>query len=267
VSVDEPEARTLVERSAAQLTVGFRDWLAARGWKLSGLDAEVVVGASDAKSSWYQPQSHRVVLSGAEFMVFTTGGSLAVNPVTALHSLAHELAGHAVQDALSRDLPDPLRPDHRARLRFAALPAAEGFASQAASLALPFAEETGERYGIEAQDVELLRGMVRWTSMHHAVPALATILAARGKQEAGFDPVSHLAALCGHGGFGEMIDRAVRQPTNKIVYECACFFGSEAVRQAAAELGSRGVREGDAWHLLARGAWALPCYRDAVLGL
>lgn len=266
VPVGLPEARPQVEESAARLAAGFRGWLAARGWDLPGLDAEVVVGADDAGNSWYQPQSNRVVLGGSEFMVFVVGGALSVNPVTALHSLAHELAGHAVQDALSRDLPAPLRPDDRARLRFAALPAAEGFSSHASSLALPFAEEEGERHGIGPEDVELLRKMIRLAPLHHGVPALATILAARGKQEAGFDAAARLRELCGHGGFGELVDRAAGQPANKIVYECACYFGAEAVRAAASTLASRGVEGGEAWSRLGRGAWALPCYSEAVLG-
>jgi hypothetical protein len=266
VPVGLPAARCLVDQCAARLATGFRDWLAGRGWELPGLDAEVVVGADDAGNSWFQPQSHRVVLGGAEFMVFAGEGGFSVNPVTALHSLAHELAGHAVQDALSRDLPAPLQPDDRARLRFGTLPAAEGFASHATSLALAFAEEEGERHGIGPEDVELLRKMVRLAPLHHGVPALATILAARGRQEPGFDAAARLRELCGHGGFGELVDRAARQPANKILYECACYFGAEAVRAAAAALAERGVTGGEAWRRLGRGAWALSCYDEAVLG-
>ena len=267
VPLGPSETRAMVEEAAAKLTSGFRQWLEAQGWDLPGLDAEVVVGADDAGNSWYLPQRHRIVLGGSDFMVFSRNGSLVVNPVTALYSLAHELAGHAVQDALSGDLPEPLRPDHRARLRYASLPAAEGFASHAASLALPFAEERGGNHGIEPQDVELLRRMVRLASMHHALPALVTILEARSRQEPGFDPVAHIATLCGHGGFGEMLDRAERQPTNKIIYGCACFFGHELVRQTAGELEAGGVSGGEMWRTLGRGAWVLPCYRDAVLAV
>jgi hypothetical protein len=199
-------------------------------------------------------------------MVFAGPGGLSVNPVTALHSLAHELAGHAVQDALSRNLPAPLQPDDRARLRFGSLPTAEGFASHAASLALSFAEEEGERQGIGPADVELLRMMTDLAPLHHGVPALATILAARGKQEPGFDAAARLRELCGHGGFGELVERAATQPANKIVYECACWFGAEAVRATAAELADRGVAGGEAWRRLGQGAWALSCYGEAVLG-
>ncbi len=258
----EPRAR--VEEAAAKLAAGFREWLENRGWDLPGLDADVVVGAADAGNSWYLPQSHRIVLGGSDFMVFSRNGALTVNPVTATYSLAHELA-HAVQDALSEELPEPLRPDHRARLRYASLPAAEGFASYAASLALPFAEDRGENHGIEPQDLELLRRMVRLASMHHALPTLVTILEARSRQEPGFDPVAYLAELCGHGGFGEMLDRAEGHPINKIIYGCACFFGHEKVRKVAGELETLGVSGGEVWRTLGRGAWVLPCYRDAVL--
>jgi hypothetical protein len=197
-------------------------------------------------------------------MIFSRGDEVKVNPVTALYSLAHELA-HSVQDAMSDDLPEPLRPDHRARLRFASLPIAEGFASYAASLALPFAEEEGERHGIGPQEIELLRWMLRLTPMHHALPALVTVLEARGRQEPGFDPVAYLTDLCGHGGFGEILDRAEGRPTNKIVYECACFFGYDIVSRTAAELEAGGVSGGELWRKLGRGAWVLQCYRDAVL--
>jgi hypothetical protein len=199
-------------------------------------------------------------------MVFENEDGLSVNPVIALHSLAHELAGHAVQDALSRDLPVPLRPDDRSRLRFATLPIAEGYSAHAASLALSFAEEQGAEFGLTVTDVDFLRRMIDMTVLHQAIPALVSVLAARARQEPGFDPVAHMIERCGLPGFGEMLEAADREPAYRLIYDNACFFGSQEVTRTARELTASGVDRGAALRALGSGAWALSCFRDAVLG-
>ena len=261
-----PEARPLLEKMNGEIAGLFRRWLVAREGDLPGLDATVVLGPGDLDRSWYEPARHRVVVGPGEYMVFDRGGRLVASPVVALQGLAHELAGHAVQDSLSKDLPDPLRPDHRGRLRFASLPVAEGFAHFRALLALPFANENRAELGLEDRDLELLRWIAEMSFLHNAMPACAGANAARARQEPGFDAASHLTALTGQIGFGEMIARAASDPVNRVLYNTACFFGFEAVRGAAADLERQGIEDAERVRRLGRGGWALPVYRDAVVG-
>jgi hypothetical protein len=189
-----------------------------------------------------------------------------VNPIAVARSLAHELAGHAVQNALSRDLPAALRPDDRGRIRFATLPAAEGFADFRAELALPFLEARREDFHLSDRDLEMVRQMNRLAFLHHALPACLGALAARARQEPGFDPVAHLAARVGHPGFGERLARTELDTVNRLVYNAACFFGLDLVQRTAAELADQGVADAEAVRRLGWGGWALSCYREAVLG-
>jgi len=266
VPVDSPEARPLLERATADLAQAFREWIAAREGPMPGMDAEVVLGRADTDHSWYEPARHRVILGPGEFMVFRQEGRLLVNPIGIARSLAHELAGHAVQNALSRDLPAALRPDDRGRIRFATLPAAEGFADYRAALALPFLEARREDFHLSDRDLEMVRQMNRLAFLHHALPACLGALAARARQEPGFDAISHLAARVGHPGFGERLARTDLDTVNRLVYNAACFFGLDLVQRTAAELTDQGVADADAVRRLGWGGWALPCYRDAVLG-
>lgn len=259
-----PEVRPLLEKAAAEAAAALRAWVAGREGDLPGMDAEVVLGRGDADRSWYEPARHRVVLGPGEFMVFEKGGRIDVNPVVALQGLAHELAGHAVQDALSRGLPDPLRPDHRGRLRFASLPVAEGFAHHRAALALAVAEERGAELGIGEDGIDLLRRTISMSWLHYAVPACAGALAARERQEPGFDALARLEAVSGHGGFGEVLRRCAADPLNRVVYNAACYFGWREVTEAAADLARRGLSGAGAVRRLGTGAWALACYREAV---
>ena len=263
-----PAARSLVEETARRMAAAFRDWLAGRGWNLPGLDVPVTLDLSDRAMSSYRPGRRLVVLGGAEFLVFgdEDGDGARVVPVIALHSLAHELAGHAVQAALSRDLPAPLRPDERARLRFASLPVAEGFAGVAGRLALAFAEERGAELGLEAEDVAFLRRMVELTPVHHATAALVDLAVLAARRDPGFDPVGWLEARCGHGGFGELVAAARETPVYKLLYDAGSLFGFLEVEGTARELERRGVGGGESWRRLGTGAWSLGCYRDAVLG-
>jgi hypothetical protein len=265
VPAERPDARPLVEESSARLVKAFREWISSRGWRLPGLDAEVMVSQGQVDHSWYQPTQHLVVLGGSEFMVFERDGTLSVNPAVALRSLAHELAGHAVQDALSRTLPMPLRPDDRSRLRFVTLPIAEGYAAHAASLAPVFALEQGEAFGLDERDLASLERMDRMSALHHAVPALVSVLAARARQEAGFDPVAYMADHCALPGFGEILEAAGDEPAYRLIYDNASFFGGEQVRSTALELSKRGIDGGAALRALGSGAWSLDCYHDAVL--
>ncbi len=266
VPVDDSEGRALLERTTANLGRSFREWLLAREGALPGTDAEIVLGPPGADHAWYQPARHRVVLTPEEFMVFREGDRLRASPVAVARSLAHELAGHAVQNALSRDLPEFLQPDHRARLRFAALPLAEGFADYRASLAVPFLESHAAEFELSEKDLELARQMTRLAFLHHALPACLAALAIRGRQEPGFDPVSYLAKRVGHPGFGERVARASLDTVNRLLYAAACYFGLELVQQTAAELGEEGVDGAEAVKRLGWGGWAYPCYREAVLG-
>lgn len=266
VPVDLAETRPLLERVTADLARAFREWLTAREGPLPGADAEVVLGAGDTDHSWYEPARHRVVVGPGEFMVFREDGRLVVNPIGVARSLAHELAGHAVQNALSRDLPDSLRPDHRGRIRFATLPAAEGFADYRAALAVPFLEDRRADFNLSDRDLEMVRRMTRLAFLHHALPACLGALAARARQEKGFDPVSHLAARVGHTGFGERLARTEIDTVNRMVYNAACFFGLDLVQQSVTELSDQGIPAADAVRRLGWGGWALSCYREAVLG-
>jgi hypothetical protein len=266
VSVDTPDARPLLEEATVRLSGAFRDWLAGREGPLPGMDAEVVLGLGDTDHSWYEPARHRVIVGPGEFMVFRDGARLTVNPVAVARSLAHELAGHAVQDALSRDLPDSLRPEHRGRLRFAVLPAAEGFADWRAALAVPFLEENKVEFNLDDQDLELVHGMTRLAILHHALPACLGALAERARQEPGFDPVAYLAKRVGHPGFGERLARTEIGTVNRLLYGASCYFGLDTVRRTAAELSARGLRDAEVARRLGRGGWALRCYRDAVVG-
>ena len=267
VSADSPEARPLLVQATADLSRTFRDWLAAREGALPGMDAEVVLGPEGVDHACYQPARHRVVLGPGEFMVFRQDGLLSVNPIGVARSLAHELAGHAVQNALSRGFPEPLRPDHRGRSRFATLPAAEGFAEYRATLALPFLEAHRVDFRLSERDLEMVRQMNRLAFVHHALPACLGALAARARQEPGFDPVSYFAKRAGHTGFGERIARTEVDTVNRLIYNAACFFGLETVVQAAGELSRRGITTADAVRRLGAGGWALPCYRQAAIEL
>lgn len=259
-----PQARPLLESELEKIAALFRRWLVAREGDLVGLDAAVVLGPADAEKSWYEPARHRVVLRPGEFMVFDRGGRLSVTAVGAYHVLAHELAGHAVQDALSRRLPDPLKPDHRGRLRFASLPVAEGFADHRSSLAVAFAEENASALGVEAEGLDLLRHMVRMGFLHHALPAYVQALSMREREEEGFDAHEHLTGLTGNAGFGEMLAKAAADPIYRLIYNAACLFGLDAVNEAAADLTARGMSEGERIRRLGTGGWALACYRHVV---
>jgi len=259
------EVRTLLEATVRRISEAFREWLVAREGPLPGLDARVELGPPQAEKSWYEPARHRVLLHPGEFMIFERDGAVTVNAAVALQSLAHELAGHAVQDALSRDLPDPLRPDHRSRMRFACLPIAEGFAYHRSTLALRFAEECRADLDLEDRDISLLRAFVEMSPLHHAVPALVGAMAARARQDAGFDAAGHLEAVAGHGGFGEMIAALSSDPLNRILYNAACYFGLLSVRRAAAELERKGIGAAAVCRRLGTGGWCLACYPDAIL--
>ncbi len=264
VSPASPEVRPFLEKSAKGIAASFREWLEAREGSLPGADAEVVLGEGDAGGCRYEPARHTVVVGPGEFMVFDRGGRLTVNPLIVLHGLSHELAGHAVQDALSRPLPEPLRPEHRARLRFASLPLAEGFAGHRTALAVSFAEEKKSELGLDDQDLTLLRRMVELGSLHHALPACVGALAARARQEPGFDAAGHLSRLAGHAGFGEMLLRASAEPINRVLYNAACHFGRETVTEAAAALAGQGVDEAERTRRLGTGGWALEVYPGIV---
>ncbi len=266
VPIDAPEAVAAVERSAAAIVPMFRSWLLEREGPLEGLDAEVRLGPVAAEHSWYEPGPNRVVLAPAEFMAFRKEGKVTINPLGALRSIAHELAGHAVQDALCRELPEPLRPDHRGRLRFASLGVAEGFADARADLSVAFAEKRQSDLGLTDQDLEMLRRMNELTLFHHAIPTCIGALATRARQEPGFDAAAHLAARVGHAGYGEMLGRASADTVYRLIYNASCFFGFDAVRKVAAELADEGVGPSESVRLLGKGGWALECYRDAVLG-
>lgn len=259
-----PQARPILESELEKITLLFRRWLAASEGELPGLDAAVVLGPPEAEKSWYEPARHRVVIRPGEFMVFDRGGRLSVTALGAIHVLAHELAGHAVQDALSRHLPDPLKPDHRGRLRFACLPVAEGFADHRSALAVVFAEENADDLGVDPESLDLLRHMVRMGFLHHALPAYVQALSLRARGEAGFDPHRHLTDVTGNAGFGEMLGRMAADPLYRLIYNAACFFGLEEVDAAAADLTARGLREGEKVRRLGTGGWALACYREVV---
>jgi hypothetical protein len=266
VSPDAPEVRPFLERAAADLIRAFRAWLEAREGTLPGTDAEVVLGPSGTEHAWYEPARHRVVLAPAEFMVFEGVGHFRISPIAAARSLAHELAGHAVQNALSRDLPESLRPDHRARLRFAALPATEGFADHRAALAAPFLEAHRSEFDLTDREIEMVRQMTSLAFLHHALPACLCALAARAQQERGFDPVAYLAKRVGHSGFGEALARTEFDTVNRVLYKAACYFGLEVVQETAAAQAAEGLDAAEAVRRLGRGGWALSCYREAVLG-
>lgn len=264
ISAGAPQARPLVEETLGALAGLFKKWLAAREGDAPGLDAEVVLGASESDRSWYSPARRRVVIGPGEFMVFENGGGLTVNPVAALVSLAHELGGHAVQDALSKDLPEPLRPGANGRLRFASLAAFEGFADYRASMALAFAQENRSALSLSAGDLSLLRVNLSMAFLHNALPAYAAVLVARARVNPSLDPSRRLAEVTGQGGFGEMIERVSRDPVNRLIYNASCWFGLAAVREAAAELDRAGVAEPEKVRRLGRGGWSLACYREAV---
>lgn len=252
-----PDARGLIERAAARFERLFKDWLIAREGARPGLDAQVAVADDETQRSWYEPERHRVVLNPAEFMVFEQGGGcLSVNPVLAVRALVHELAGHALQDAASRGLPSPLRPDHAARLRFASLPVAEGFAAWRTALAVPFAESHRADLGLSDRDLELLRRLVRLTAAHHLIPACVAVASWRARREPAFDPLAHLESL-GLAGCGELLERAASRPLNALLYDASTWFGMEGVAAAAERLGHAAAG-------LARGGWALPCYAEAA---
>ncbi len=261
-----PAARRAVQEAADRLVGAFRAWLRERGWDLPGLDVEVTLDPSGRATSSYRPARRVVVLGGAEFLVFGEEACPRVNPAIALHSLAHELAGHAVHAALSRDLPAPLRPDDRARLRFASLPVSEGFAGYAGRLALSFAREAGDAVGLAPGAVGFVEQVVRLTPVHHATAVLLDVAALRARREPRFDPVSWLESTCGHGGFGEVVAGMERVPVYKLLYDAASLAGLREVEETASRLERRGVEGPAAWRRLGRGAWALACYREAVLG-
>ncbi len=261
-----PGVRERIEDEGRRITALFREWLANRGWDLPGLDARVTVDPGDRARSSYRPARRLVVLGGADFMVFEgPDGSPRVSAVIVLSSLAHELAGHAVQAALSRELPRPLRPDRDARLRFAALPLAEGFAGRATALALECAREIAPELGFDSADLEFLEMMTSLAPFHHATSALLGLAALRARQEPGFDAAGWLEEACGHGGFGELLAEVERVPIYRLLYDVSSFLGLAAVEETEAELARRGITGPEAWRLLGCGAWALPCYRDAVL--
>ena len=266
VPPDLPDARPFLEDVTRRMTGEFRSWLRDREGEVPGLDAEVVLAPGASARSYYDPAMHRVVLGAGEFMVFGDRSGLRVDPVLSLYNLAHELAGHAMQDALSRGLPAPLRPDHRGRLRYASLPIAEGFADHRGGLALEFAEESGEAIGLTERDLDFLRLVHGMGTLHHAVPACLDALAARARQEPRFDAVAHLAKLAGHPGFGQRVaPHAAPEPLNRVLYNAACHFGRLAVEGAAKELARRGVTGSEAVRRLGTGGWALACYTEAVL--
>ncbi len=266
VAPDTAEGHALLVRRVPPLVEAFRGWLAAHDPGLPGLDAEVVLGAPGAGRSWYEPERHRVVLGADEFMIFDDAAGPRLDPSIALLSLAHELAGHAVQDVVSRALPAPLRPDHRGRLRYASLPVAEGFASwRGGQLAVEFAEERGPEFGIDERGLALLRGTVALEALHHAVPAWLAVLSERTHHDPSFDAGAHATAVVGHTGFRERLVRSVaEQPLNKLFYDAACHFGRVAVHEQAATLAGHGVTGTRAATRLGCGGWTLGCYARAV---
>ncbi len=267
VAPDTPEAHALLMQRVPPLVDAFRGWLLARDPGLPGLDAEVVLGAAGAGRSWYEPARHRVVLGADEFMIFDGPGGLRLDPSIALASLAHELAGHAVQDVVSRALPAPLRLDDRGRLRYASLPVAEGFASwRGGHLAVAFAEAHGREFGFDERSLALLRGTVALEALHHAVPAWLALLVERAHHDPAFDPGSYATAVVGHTGFRERLVRSVTgQPLNKLFYDAACHFGRVAVHEQAARLAAAGVTGTEAAARLGCGGWTLGCYARAVM--
>ncbi len=266
VAADDPDVRPLLERTTERLGRAFRAWLSAREGSLPGTDAEIVLGPPGADHAWYEPARHRVVLAPGEYMVFREDGRLRASPVAVARSLAHELAGHAAQNAASRDLPEFLQPDHRARMRYACLPLAEGFADYRASLAVPFLEAHVEELGLSERDLDLARQMTRLTFLHHALPACLGALAIRARQERGFDPVAYLAERVGHPGFGERVARTGLDTVNRLLYAASCYFGLELVQQTATDLAEEGIEGAEAVGRLGWGGWAYSCYREAVMG-
>jgi hypothetical protein len=266
LSADAPDVRPLLERTTEQLGRAFRSWLASYEGSLPGTDAEIVLAPSSADRAWYEPARHRIVLTPGEYTVFREGDRLRASPVAVARSLARELAGHAVQNALSRDLPEFLQPDHRARMRFAALPLAEGFADHRAALAVPFLEAHVAEFELSERDLELARQMTRFAFFHHALSACLGALAIRSHQEPGFDPVAYLAERVGHSGFGEQVALAGLDTLDRLLHAAACVFGLELVQQTAAELAEEGIEGAEAVSRLGWGGWAYPCYREAVLG-
>lgn len=257
-----PEA---VEQAAARVRRELTSWLNASGYDLPGLDAELVVAPDPGQHCYYQHRAHRIVLAAGVFMLFRTEEGVRVNPAGALTSLAHELLGHAVQNTLCGDLPDPLNPGLRSTLRLSGQVAAEGLAEHSAGLVRRFAAERGHRIGLDAGDLELMEAEARLGAAFHALPALAQYARMQSAYDPSFDPHAYLARVAGHGGFGERLAGCRPEPRS-LLYEASTWLGMEMVRETEEALAVRGIAGGASWRRLARGGWSPDTYREAVLG-
>ena len=252
-----------IEQVAARTKSELTAWLDASGYDLPGLDAELVVAPDPGQHCYYQHRAHRIVLAAGVFMVFSRGGGVRVNPAGALTSLAHELLGHAVQDTLCDDLPEPLHPGRRSALRLSSQVAAEGLAEHTFSLVRRFAAERGKQLGLDTGDVELIDSEARLGSAFHALPALAHYARMQSAYDPGFDPHGYLAEVAGHDGFGELLSACQPQP-RLLLYEASTWFGTEMVRETEETLVEQGITRAESWRRLARGAWSTDTYREAV---
>lgn len=254
-----------VEQAAARIRSELTSWLDASGYDLPGLDAELVVAPDPGQHCYYQHRAHRIVLAAGVFMVFRTEEGVRVNPAGALTSLAHELLGHAVQDTLCRDLPEPLHPGRRSTLRLSGQVAAEGLAEHSSGLVRRFVAERGPQLGLDADDLELMDVESRLGAAFHALPALVHYARMQSAHDPGFDPHAYLARIAGHGGFGEWLSGGGPEPRS-LLYEASTWLGMEMVREAEEALADEEITGGESWRRLARGAWSPDTYREAILG-
>ncbi|HHN75082.1 MAG TPA: hypothetical protein ENK10_07650 [Acidobacteria bacterium] len=252
-----------VRTALLELVEALIGWLAREGWDLPGLDVTVSVVPDESGHAYYQPRMGRIVVPSGLAMVFRRPSGIEVDASPALRTVCHELLGHAVQHALSADLPAFLQAADRTPLRLAGQVCAEGLGEHASEVARRLLASGSGILGTAARDRFEIEQRVG--ALFHALPALACVARLKEQIDPAFTAAGYLASVAGHDGFGTLLDTAAPD-LDRIVYHASSAFGWQMVARADAELARHEPSPARRWRRLGRGAWTPALYPRVVTG-